>query len=260
MPDGTNNNGGAGGDDAAAKAAADKAASDAAATAAAAGAGKGAGGDGEETVTMKKSDLQKIEADRDNYKAGLLGKKADERNLHGEGAGAGGGAGAGAGGGAAAIDEKKINETATAAANQALRSSSERTAKRAFLRIHPEYLDDVQWNQMLPFLTFRGTELAHDEVLDRMEAAVLEHKRSTGKLNEYMEQQRAQGVQEGRIQAEVGAGRGTGGAGGDRNEGGKGTGTLTPKGEEMARAMHVDPKKAAAADPSKDNVIGADKI
>src|SRR3990167_5329187 len=136
MPEPINNGGGAGGDEAAAKAAADKATADAAAAAAAAGNGSGAG---EETVTIKKSDLKKIEEDRDNYKAGLLAKKADERNLGGDGKGAGdgkGGEGAGQGGGSATIDEKKVGEIATASTTKVLRDASEKTAKRAFLKAH----------------------------------------------------------------------------------------------------------------------------
>src|SRR3990167_4143602 len=128
MPESINNGGGAGGDEAAAKAAADKATADAAAAAAAAGNGSGAG---EETVTMKKSDLKKIEEDRDNYKAGLLAKKADERDLHnkggaGAGDGKGGSEGAGAPPAAAVIDEKKVGEVASAAANKTMRDASER--------------------------------------------------------------------------------------------------------------------------------------
>lgn len=247
MPD--ENNQGAGGNDAAAKAAADKAAADAAAAAAAAGNG---GGNGEEDVTMKKSEVDKLQADlkksnedRDNYKKGLLQKKADERNLGGEGQG---------GGGDNVIDEKKVGEIATAATNKALRGASEKTAKRAFLAAHPEYVDDVQWTELMSNLTFKGTELTHDDVLGRMDAALLEHKRSTGKLEEHLKSEHERGVREGRIQGEFGSGHGTGGAG-DRNEGGKGTGALSPKGEEMARAMHVDPEKAKKVDPLKDNVI-----
>src|SRR3990167_6760776 len=247
MPEPINNGGGAGGDEAAAKAAADKATADAAAAAAAAGNGSGAGA---ETVTIKKSDLKKIEEDRDNYKAGLLAKKADERNLHGDGAGDGSGAGDGKGG---AVDEKKVAETATAATNKALRDASERTAKRAFLKAHPEYVDDAQWTAMMQHLTFKGTELTHDEVFDRMEAAVLEHKRSTGKLDEYMRSEHERGVREGRIQGQVGSGHGTGG-GGDRNDA-RAAGALSQKGEEMARAMHTDPAKAAKVDIAKDSVI-----
>lgn len=255
MPDNNDDKGGgAGGDDAAAAAAA-KATADAAAAAAAAGNGSG---DGEETVTMKKSDLRKIEDDRDNYKKMGLQKKADERDLH-AGAGDGkGGAGDGAGAGAV-IDEKKISETATAATNKAMRDASERTAKRFFLKAHPEYIDDAQWASMMSNLTFRGTEVTHDEIVDRMEAAVLEHKRSTGKLDEYLKTEHERGVREGRIQGEIGSGHGTGGAG-DRNEGGKGAGSLSPKGEEMARAMHTDPEKVRKVDLSKDNVIDITKV
>lgn len=250
MPEKQMDNGGAGGDEAAVKAAADKKAVDdtaAAAAAAAAGNGNG-GGDGEETVTIKKSDLKKIEEDRDNYKAGLLAKKADERDLHDKG-----GKGAGDGKGAGVVDEAKVAETATAAANKALRTASEKTAKRAFLAAHPEYVEDAQWTGLMANLTFRGTEVTHDEVVDRMEAALLEHKRSTGKLDEHLKAEHERGVRDGQIRAEAGMGRGTGGAG-DRNEGGKGVG-LSPKGLEMAAAMHTDPDKAAKADPMKDNVI-----
>ena len=253
MPNETDtNNQGTGGDDAAAKAAADAAAK--AAADAAGNEGGGEGGEGEEKVTMKKSEVEKLQADliksnedRDNYKKGLLQKKADERNLGGEGQGEDGGAGN-------IIDEKKVGEIATVATNKALRAVSEKTAKRAFLQAHPEYVDDAQWTALMSNLTFKGTELTHDDVLGRMDAALLEHKRSTGKLEEYLKEEHERGVREGRIQGEFRSGHGTGGAG-DRNEGGKGAGTLTPKGEVMARAMHVDPEKAKKVDPLKDNVI-----
>lgn len=243
MPDELDKDKGANGDDAAAKAAADKTATDAAAAAAAAGNG---GGEGEETVTIKKSDLKKIEEDRDNYKKGLLSKKADERNLGGDG-GTGGDKGN-------IIDEKKVGEIATAATNKAMRDAGEKTAKRAFLTAHPEYIDDVQWTALMSHLTFKGGEVTYDDITNRMEAAILEHKRSTGKLDEYLKSEHERGVREGRIQGELGSGLGTGGAG-DKNEGGKGAGTLSPKGEEMARAMHTDPEKVKKVDISKDNVI-----
>ena len=251
MPDENKNGQGAGGDDAAAAAAA-KVAADAAAAAAAAAAGNGGGsGDGEETITMKKSDLKKIEEDRDNYKRIGLQKKADERNLHGDGKGGDGG---GQGGGSA-IDEKKVGEVATAATTKVLRDAGEKSAKREFLHDHPDYIDDGQWTSLMAHLTFKGGEVTKEEVRDRMEAALLEHKRSTGKLEEHLKSEHERGVREGRIQAEAGSGRGTGGAG-DRNDGGKSSGSFsTPKGEEMARGMHVDPEKAKKVDPSKDNVI-----
>ena len=240
--------GNAGGDDAAAKAAAEKATADAAAAAAAAGNG---GGDGEETVTLKKSDHAKLIEERDNYKKGLLAKKADERPLKPD---AGGGdAAAQAAAAAAGADDKKIVDTATTAATKALRDANERTAKRSFLKEHPEYVDDGAWGALMSHLTFKGGELTSEEISDRMEAAVLEHKRSTGKLDEYMQAQRERGVREGQVMAQAGTGHGTGG-GGDRHDAAA-AGKLTPKGEEMARAMHTDPLKAAKVDPQKDNVI-----
>src|SRR3990167_7452625 len=217
MPENNENNGEAGGDDAAAKAVADKATAD---VAAAAAAKAKADAEGEETITMKKSELKKIEEDRDNYKKMGLQKKADEREFKG----AGGGQGEGQGG-SAVIDEKKVGEVASAAVTKTLRAASEKTAKRAFLTAHPEYADDAQWTSLLTHLTFRGTEMTHDEVADRMEAAILEHKRSTGKLDEYLKSEHERGVREGRIQGELGSGQGTGGAG-DRNEGAKGAGQL----------------------------------
>ena len=250
MPDENNKiNEGAGGD-AAAKAVADKAAADKVAADAAA-AGAGGAGAGEETVTIKKSELEKIKSDRDNYQKGLLQKKADERNLGNEGGQ--GGEGAGQGAASNVIDEKKINETATAAARKTMRDAGEKTAKREFLKNHPEYVDDVQWQTLMTHLTFKGGELTHDEVVDRMEAALLEHKRTTGKLEEHLNSEREKARQAGRVEGQFDNTRSAGGSG-DRNEAGKGGG-LSPKGEEMARAMHTDPVKAGKIDPLKDNVI-----
>lgn len=230
-----------------------------------AGEGQGGGESGEETITIKKSDHEKLQSDlkqsnedRDNYKTGLLRKKADERDLKGGGQGDGDKGGEGEGGGegnANVIDEKKVDEVATAATNKVLRDASDKTAKRVFLKAHPEYIDDNAWTSLLSHLTFKGGETTHDEVMDRMDAALLEHKRSTGKLDEHLKAERERGIKEGRIQGQTESGLGAGGTGGDHNEGGKGTGTLSEKGKEMARAMHTDPEKAAKVDPLKDNVI-----
>jgi proline dehydrogenase len=243
MPEPTNNNGGAGDD--AAKLAADKAAADAAA---AKGSGNGAS-DGEEMITMKKSDLKKIEEDRDNYRQMGLQKKADEKSLHKEVPPAGDGGAANQ----LVIDEKKISETATAATTKALREASERTAKRIFLKNNPEYADDAQWNILVSNLTFRGNEVTSDDVLDRMEAALVEHKRSTGKLSEYMQKTAERERQIGRMEGRMDMGRADGGVG-DRNQGG-GAGVLSPAGERMARMMHVDPEKVRKVDIKRDREI-----
>lgn len=197
----------------------------------------------EEVITIKKSELDKIKSDRDNYKNIGLQKKAGDRDLkvktddQGEDN----------------INEKKIEATATIAANKVMREASEKSAKRAFLNNHPEYLDDTEWNQLMSNLTFKGGEIFHDEIIDRMEAALLEHKRSTGKLEEYLKSEREKGVLEGRIQAGLGSGGSMGGVG-DKNE--KSSGEFSsPKGDEMARSMHVDPEKAKKIDLTRDNVI-----
>src|SRR3989304_4455207 len=233
-----NKNNGASGDDAAAKAVADKAAADAAA--AAAGSGNG-NGDGEETVTIKKSDLRKIEDDRDNYKRMGLDKKADEKKLK-DGQGDDG-----ENKNSAVIDEKKISEIVATATTKTLREVSEKTAKRTFLKDHPEYADDAQWTALMSNFTFRGGEVTHEDVLGRLESAVFEHKRSTGKLDEFLKSEHERGLREGRIQGEIGSGHGSGGAG-DRNEATR-DGALSQKGIEMSIGMHNDPEKVKKVDP-----------
>jgi hypothetical protein len=214
--------------------------------AAASGKDQGTAG-GEETITIKKSEYEQVKTDRDNYKAGLIARKADERELKGgkdESAGKSG---------ETSIDLVKVNETAVAAASKVLRDAGERGAKRLFLKDNPEYVDDAQWAALVSNLTFKGGEVTEAEVLDRMNAALLEHKRSTGKLDEYLKTQTERARREGRIQGQIDSSGGTGGAG-DRNEAGRDTG-LSEKGKEMARAMHVDPDKAGKIYPLKDNVI-----
>src|SRR3990167_3592238 len=163
------------------------------------GAGSGstdpnAGGD--DTVTIKKAEWEKVQSDRDNYRDGLLKKKADERDFKKEES-----QGSSAGE-ANVIDEKKISEFASAAANKSLREASERSARHSFLKDHPEYIADDQWTDLMSHFTLKGNELTKEEVQDRMEAAVLEHKRSTGKLNEYLEGQRERALKQGRIEGQ----------------------------------------------------------
>ncbi len=201
-------------------------------------------------VKVKKSQLHKIASDRNNYKKATLDKKALERDLNkgGEGQENKGGEGQGN-----VIDLKKVDETATAAVNKTLRTAAEKTAKAKFFKDHPEYLEDKAWQEFLPNLTFKGDELTSEEVLDRMEAGVLEHKRKTGKLSEYMQAEAERARAEGRAEGRMDQARGGAGIG-DRNESGK-EGTLSEKGQEIARGMHVDADVAKKVDVKKDNVI-----
>lgn len=236
MPNGTDKgNGGGGGDDAAAKAAADKAAADKAAADAAAAAG-------DETVTIKKSELEKIKSDRDNYKASLLVKKADERGLGGDGGkkdDKGGG-----GDGQPQIDTKEIVTQASTAVLSTLADSNEKRAKRKFLRDHPEYLEDAAWAELMTHWSSKRGKATVEDILEDFEDTVILHKRSTGKLDEYLKSERERGRLEGRREAEIRDLHGAGGAG-ERQGGGEAGAKLTPEGEQMAQRMHVDPKKAA---------------
>jgi hypothetical protein len=191
------NNGGAGSDDSATKAADDSVKNN--------GSGDGSK-DENEVITVKKSEFEQIKSDRDNYRNSLLTKKADERDLKNNQAK--NDSGDNGQNNSSVIDEKRITETAIAATNKVIRDASEKTAKRAFLKDHSEYIDDTNWSTLMSHLTLKGNEVTHDDILDRMEAAVLEHKRSTGKLEEYLKSEHERGLREGRIQGELGSGYG----------------------------------------------------
>lgn len=205
-------------------------------------------GGGEETITIKKSEWEKTNSDLENYKVGLINRKAEDRSLEKPVVKSGDGQGA-----APVIDETKVNEVAITAANKTLRAAGEKTAKRAFLKAHPEYIDDTQWVGLLSHLSLKGDEVTSEDIADRMESALLEHKRATGKLDEHMSKERERGIREGRIQGQIESAGGTGSQG-DKNRG-EGAGTLSPQGEQMARTMHTDPEKVRKVDLSKDNVI-----
>lgn len=239
MPNETDikNNGGDDGDGAAAaKAAEDKAAADAA---------DGKGDD--DTITIKKSELEKIQSDRDNYREGLLKKKADERSLDKDKDKGGG----------ETIDEAKVAEIAKAQVSAGLaetHKSNENRAKILITKKYGELVDDANWVGFISHFTGKRGRATIEDILDDFEDAMLLYKRSTGKLDEHLKSEHERGVREGRIQAEMGSGHSAGDAG-DKNDGGKSSGSLTPKGEEIARGMHIDPEKAKKVDPSKDNVI-----
>ena len=205
-------------------------------------------------IKVKKSQIHKLASDRNNYRKATLDKKATERELNNKG---GDGKGGDDNKGAATVDETKVKEIATSAANTAVSDiykSNENRAKRAFLKAHGEYLDDAQWTALMSNFHSKRGKVTPEDVLEDMEDALLVHKRGTGELDKHLEKMREQGRNEGRIDAELNTGHNAGGAG-DRNGGAGTAGKLSPKGEEMARGMHVDPEKVKKVDPSKDNVI-----
>lgn len=199
-----------------------------------------------ESVTIKKADLDKINSDLENYKKmGNTHKEAAEKWAAYEKAEAIKAEAAKSQNNQGQFDESKVSEVT----KKTIREANQRTAQGIFFKNMPE----EEKTAVLAELKLSGNELTVEELTDRLDAALLEHKRKTGKLDEYMQQQNERKRQQGFLEGQMQIGHQGGGAG-DRNGGGQAP-KLSEKGEEMAQRMHVDPKKAAAVDPKKDNVI-----
>lgn len=186
------------------KTAADKKAADDAAAAAAS--------NGEETVTMKKSELDKIQSDLENYKNMGI-KYKNDRNLPdpeqpGQGSAPSGGA---------ALDEKKVAEIATQASASVVRKKEQKNATSRFLKDNPDYIKDENWQALLPFITIKGEDQDEDAIYARLQDAVLTHKRRTGQLETYLADQRAEAQRQAEINAQVNLGASAGGVGGKVN-------------------------------------------
>jgi hypothetical protein len=215
----------------------------------------GGGSGAEETITVKKSDYDKLNSDLVNYRNVALKVKADERDLKKA-------SGEGDGGTGNTMDEAKVKEISRAEASSLMgqtRKSNESRAKKSFLEHHKEYIDDVWWNGLVSHLRLRGDEATPEDYSDRLEEAILLHKRESGQLEGYLKSEHERGKREGRIESEFDSAQNAGGAGDRGGEGSGSAGTLSPKGEEMARGMHIDPETARKVDPSKDNVIDVTK-
>ena len=227
-----------------------RAAAEAQADADAQAAAEAGAGDDEEEITVKKSEFEKIKSDRDNYRAATLIKKADERagkmneeEKKEEFS--------------ATIDEARVAEIAKAqisAVREETYESNQKRANRVFLQKHPEYVDDAQWVQLMSNVSPRRGKSTPEDIMEDLEDGILLHKKSTGKLDEYFKSEAERAIRDSQIDNQFGLARSAGGIG-DRNEVPKSASTLTPKGEEMARGMHVDIEKVKKIDPSKDNVI-----
>lgn len=224
----------------------------------------GAAGAGDETITIKKSDWDKTNVDLANYKEATVRKKADERSLEGGSSNNNGenpaGAGGGSGNAATQIDEKKVTEVATAAATKVQRDTAQKTAKQSFFRKNPQYLNDDDWKALMENTTFRGSETTPEEYYSRLEAGMYEHLRVTGKLESFISEQREKAREEGIMEGVFGSSGSVGNSGNRTQGAGNSKGGLTQKGTEMASKLHVDPKKAEAVDPKKDNEIGISNV
>jgi hypothetical protein len=181
-----------------AKIAADKKAADDAAKAAAGGGGN------EDTITIKKADWEKTQSDLKNYQTGLINEKTKNKTLDGAG---------NESAPSGAMDEKKVQEIAIAAANSRDHKKNEKGAIKRFVIAHPEYGDDANWQQLIPLYKPVSGKDDEDSILADLEDAVLAHKRRTGKLSEYLAEQAEAARHQAEIDANVNLGQGGGGVG-----------------------------------------------
>lgn len=204
--------------------------------------GGGQGGGSEETVTLKKSEHDKLVSDLNNYKTGLINRKAGDRS------GGEGGEG-GQGSGDKPLDQKKVEEISTAAASKVLSQKATKDANKQFLSGHAEYLDDKQWQELLTHYHPKRGTLAPEDILEDFEDAVLAHKRSSGQLETYLNDQAEKRRKLAEANAAAEAGREAGSNGQRTSGGGTGGATLTPDGQAMAQRFGHDPKKVAEVKP-----------
>lgn len=201
-----------------------------------------------ENVTIKKADLDKINSDLENYKKmgnshkekaekweayekAEIAKSEASKNQNQDNQNQ--------------FDESRVSEVT----KKTIREANQRTAQNLFFK----NISEEEKIAVLAELKLSGNELTVDELTDRLDAALLEHKRKTGKLDEYIGQQKEIARQQGQFEGQMNIGHQGGGAG-DRNEQSKGS-ELSERGKEMAARLHADPEKVAKIDPSKDNVI-----
>lgn len=219
------------------------------------------GGDDEnkddEVVSIKKSELEKIKSDRENYRQATLKKKAEERKLGKQEDGEG-------------DNEKKQDdgqkstldvETVKGLVRDALQENKSQTEKEnekeaqlELIKLHPEYSDDAAYSSLMQDFSGKRGKQNVKVIMQDLEDAILLNKHRTGKLDEFLNSERERGRREGRVEGQISSAMGTGSVG-DKGSAGRSSTRLSPEGEKMARSMGVDPKEAAKIDIQKDNVI-----
>jgi len=199
--------------------------------------GDGQTGGEEEKVSISKTEWDKINRDLNNYREGLLQKKAEERTIEKKDEIKSPDI-------KIDINEEKIQEItnkAQAGTISLLEKENERLAIKSFLRDHPEYTDDTEWGQLISNYSPRHGKLSPQGILDDFENAVLLHKKETGKLDSYLQSYREKGRQEGAIEQRISSGYNAGGTG-ERGAGSSGEQKVSARSIEMAKNMHIDPK------------------
>ena len=178
----------------------------------------------DETITIKKADYDKQMSDLENYRQATIGDKyrplPDNPNPNGGGSG-GAAPGNDAGGGGSTITEDKVKEIATQVSSQNTQKKNEKDAKDKFYAAHPEYVDTNAWQALVVHYVPKSGKDSVEDILNDLEDAVLAHKRRTGKLDEYFDQQRIEAERKAQIDAQVNLGQNGGGVG-DRSSSGGG--------------------------------------
>ncbi len=207
--------------------------------------------------TVSKEDYDKMVEERDNYKKGLLEKKSKDRSLKNDDSdeedeeeeedGSD-----------TSVDVKAEVDKGISAFKAEAEKSNEQRAKAVFFKNHSEYLEDVTWKEFIggDFASRRGMATVED-IIDDLEDGHLVRMKRLGKLEEYLDSQTKQSEAEEQAKANAQAAAGANGAGDQQITGQGEKQKLTPKGEKIARGMHVDPKDASKIDLSKDNSISA---
>ena len=211
------------------------------------------GGDGDETITVKKSEYEKTQSDRDTYRDGVTQLKIDKRQLQTDLDVAKGGKpdeGEGDGGSeTTSIDETKVKEISSQAAAgqfEQIEKSNDNRAQKQFLKENPEYVDDDKWTQLMTHFTSKRGKATVEDIKDDLKSALILEKSESGTLEEYLtkDKQRQNNVDL----------SGAGGLG-DKAEGDEKKGELSEKGKEIAQGMHVDPETAKEANLDGGNEI-----
>lgn len=191
--------------------------------------------DTEDSVAISKIELEKLRKDHDTYREGVLHYKTKEKELISKKIDSD----------TTTIDEdqkiKQIVEQTSASIFGKIEQSNEKKAKVLFLKKNPEYFDDTNWADLMTFYAGRRGKIDSDEITSDLEDAVLLHKKSSGKLDEYLSTERERGRREGVLSAGVYSAGSAGGVG-DVGSGGKASVKIN---EDMARAFHNDPEKVA---------------
>lgn len=198
-----------------------------------------------ETLETLKAENARLKEERDNYKAGLLKKKGEEKLNKGKEENT------------EEEDPKKIDPTIVASiVDERLSSDRKKLQKRALDQFIDQYKiqDEATLNGVLANLHLTGDEILIDDYHSSFRKALLLHKADKGELESFIEAEKKRTTRQAQIDAEVKAGMNAGNNGDGRHMSGVKP-TLSPKGEEIARGMKVDPEKSAKIDIHKDNVI-----